>query len=66
MVPFRAIAEAMGIDVEWNAEEQSITARKGSGAALKAVRLQLSSTTAYVNGKRVALPITPQERDGIR
>ncbi len=64
MVPFRAIAEAMNIDIEWNAEDQSITARKGSGAAVKVVRLQLNKTTAFVNGRTVALPIAPRAING--
>lgn len=64
MVPFRAIAEAMNIEIEWNGEDQSITARKGSGAAVKVVRLQLNKTTAFVNGRTVALPVAPQQKNG--
>jgi len=64
MVPFRAVAEAMNIEIEWNGTEQSITARKGSGEAAKVVRLQLNNTTAYVNGSTVTLPIAPRETNG--
>ncbi|WP_134684286.1 stalk domain-containing protein [Brevibacillus migulae] len=64
MVPFRAIAEAMNIEIEWNGVEQSITARKGSGDNAKVVRLQLNQATAYVNGNAVTLPIAPRETNG--
>ncbi|NGQ95145.1 glycosyl hydrolase [Brevibacillus sp. SYP-B805] len=60
LVPFRAIAEAMGIQVQWNPQDQSITARKES----KEVRLWLNKPVALVNGQAVSLPVSPREVNG--
>lgn len=60
MVPMRAIFEALGSQVQWNAASQSITATKGSIA----INLQIGSTTATNNGTNVTLDVAPQIIDG--
>ncbi len=60
MVPFRAISEAMGIQVEWQPDTQTITAKKGE----KVVILQLRNPNITVNGQTVPLPVTPFETNG--
>lgn len=60
MVPFRAISEALGINVEWNQALKKITATKTDGADTKVVTLTLGSKNAGVNGEIVKLGIAPQ------
>jgi hypothetical protein len=60
MVPLRAIFEALGATVQWNAGDQSITATKGSTT----INLQIGSTTALYNGSQATLDATPQIVDG--
>jgi len=57
MVPFRAIAEALGIPVSWNQASKTITA---SGSGNKKVILTMNSTTATVDGQKVTLAVAPQ------
>lgn len=55
MVPFRAIAEAIGAGVDWLPETQQVSmARQG-----QALLLTLNSKEAYVNGKPVLMDTTP-------
>ncbi len=56
MVPFRAIAEAMGVEVTWMAETQTIRAN-GQG---KSLTLVLGETTAMVNGLAHEMDVAPQ------
>ncbi len=56
LVPFRAIAEAMNVKVEWNNETRSINASNGSQSLL----LQVGSATAYINGSPVSLDVAPE------
>lgn len=51
MVPFRAIFEALGADIEWNADTATATASKGSTV----VQITENSATAIVNGVENAL-----------
>ncbi|MCJ8014890.1 stalk domain-containing protein [Paenibacillus sp. KQZ6P-2] len=60
MVPFRAISEALGIQVIWNQKEQKITATKQNGGATKQVVLKIGSKNALVDGKATTLSIAPQ------
>lgn len=61
MVPFRAISEALGIQVVWNQKEQKITAMKQNGdGSSKQVVLTIGSKNAVVDGKNVSLAIAPQ------
>jgi hypothetical protein len=46
MVPFRAIAESLGISVQWDGTTRTITAAKGGTT----VRMQLHNPTVTVNG----------------
>ncbi|MWV42954.1 glycosyl hydrolase [Paenibacillus sp. HJL G12] len=60
MVPFRAISEALGIQVIWNQKEQKITATKVKGGEAKQVVLKIGSKNALVDGNTTTLSIAPQ------
>ncbi|ANF95723.1 stalk domain-containing protein [Paenibacillus bovis] len=60
MVPFRAIAEALGIPVSWNQASKTITATATSGSGSKKVVLTMNSTNATVDGQKVTLAVAPQ------
>nr|WP_242403945.1 stalk domain-containing protein [Paenibacillus pini] len=60
MVPFRAISEALGINVLWNQKEQKLTATKQSGNTTKKVVLKMGSKSALVDGSNVPLAAAPQ------
>lgn len=53
LVPLRFVTEALGANLEWNAEEQSITLRRGTDR----MKLVLNSSEALVNGKTVFLDV---------
>jgi hypothetical protein len=53
LVPLRAIFEALGASVTWDAAVQTVTGTKGAVT----VRLTVGSTTAYVSGRAVALDV---------
>lgn len=53
LVPLRAIFEALGAKVDWDASNQTITATKGSTQ----VKLQVGGKTAYKNGATVNLDV---------
>ncbi|MBO8129333.1 MAG: glycosyl hydrolase [Peptococcaceae bacterium] len=55
MVPFRAVAEGLGVNVEWVASSRSVVA-KGYG---KEVVLRVNSREALVNGAGVTLDAAP-------
>lgn len=55
LVPLRAIFEGLGATVEWNSNDNSITATKGS----QTLRLTVGNTTAYNNGSQVTLEVPP-------
>lgn len=59
MLPFRHIAEALNIEVHWNAEEQAVTARGAS-----TVVLTIGSHFAAVNDEIVPLDAAPVIIDG--
>lgn len=60
LVPLRAIFEAMGADVTWDAESQTATAIKGD----KVVVLKLGSTTPTVNGQVQRLDVPAKVLNG--
>lgn len=60
MVPFRAISEALGIDVQWNQKAKKITATKEINEVKKTVELTLGNKTAKVNGQNAALTLAPR------
>ncbi|AJY76936.1 stalk domain-containing protein [Paenibacillus beijingensis] len=60
LVPFRAIAEALGINVTWNAANQTMRALGTDGSGHKIdVELRIGSKTAVVNGRKAALSGPP-------
>lgn len=54
-VPFRAIFEKMGADIEWDGNTRTITAKRGSTT----VKLNIGSTSASVNGQARTLAAAP-------
>ncbi|WP_322923789.1 stalk domain-containing protein [Paenibacillus campi] len=60
LVPFRAISEALGVNVSWNQTAQTITAKATTAKATSNIVLKLNSKTATVNGHNVALAVAPQ------
>ncbi len=55
MLPIRVVAEALGAEVDWDAELQKVTITKGDTV----IELFIGETTAYVNGKAVQLDVAP-------
>ncbi|HPU41242.1 MAG TPA: stalk domain-containing protein [Acetivibrio clariflavus] len=55
LVPFRAIAEALGVQVDWDGDTQTVNATDGK---IK-VRLQIGNKTAYCNNTPVSLDVSP-------
>jgi len=53
LVPLRALFEALGAQVQWNGETQTVTAVKGDVT----VRLSIGSNVAYVNDRPVTLDV---------
>ena len=64
MVPFRAIAEAMNIQVAWNNQTHTLTARKVRNGSSTEVVLRQSERTATVNGQKKQLARAPINRNG--
>ncbi len=66
MVPFRAIAEALQVEVAWNAKTKTITATKAGAdkAQPHTVILRLGDSTASVNGMPVKLHAAPISENG--
>ncbi|TJY44168.1 copper amine oxidase [Cohnella pontilimi] len=64
-VPFRAIAEPLGVEIEWDQSTKTITATQKVEGESKTVVLHLGKPTAEVNGqpaKLVAAPFTSNNR----
>ncbi|WP_152392452.1 stalk domain-containing protein [Paenibacillus guangzhouensis] len=64
MVPFRSIAEALNISVEWNPKAQTITAKSRGVGEATTVILTLNKKQAVVNGEAVNIPIAPIQMKG--
>lgn len=60
LVPFRALAEALSLDVKWDGEKQIVTARD----ARVAISLRIGDNTAHRNGLPVSLDVPPLIIDG--
>lgn len=60
LVPFRAIAEALNVKVDWESGSQTINA---TGKNTN-IQLQIRSFTAYINGITFPLEVPPQIIDG--
>ncbi len=56
LVPFRAIFEALGYEVEWNGAERKATGKKEG----MEIELTVGSLIAKVNGKEATLTVPPQ------
>lgn len=63
-VPFRTVGEALGIDITWNSKSQTVKATNTVKGQTTEVLLQVGSTTATVNGKKVTLAAAPVQREG--
>jgi len=64
MVPFRAISEAMGIQVDWDAQTQSITAVQSTAAGDRTVLMHVNNPLVTVNGQTITLPVAPYVDNG--
>ncbi|GMK42231.1 hypothetical protein PCCS19_52900 [Paenibacillus sp. CCS19] len=64
MVPFRAIAEALNIQVVWSNQTHTLTAKKVREDATTEVILRQSQLTATVNGQKKQLAKAPINRNG--
>lgn len=64
MVPFRAIANAMNIQVNWSNETHTLTATKTQGDVTTEVILRQSQLTATVNGQKKQLNKAPINKNG--
>lgn len=60
LVPFRSIAEAMGIEVQWDELTRRVYAAKG----IDRVTLQIDNQTAYINEVPSPLEAAPQIANG--
>lgn len=56
LVPFRALAEALGVTVNWNPETQTITAAKGTNL----INLKTDDPLGYLNNSPVHLDVPPR------
>jgi beta propeller repeat protein len=56
MVPMRRVFEILGADIQWNNDERSVTASKGSDI----IKLYIGSSTAYKNGVPLKLDAAPE------
>lgn len=61
MVPIRFISEAMGLEVGWNAEDQTVTLTRGDTQ----IKLLIHNYMAYVNGVPTWLDTIPIIKDGV-
>ncbi|TCP52402.1 glycosyl hydrolase family 18 (putative chitinase) [Tumebacillus sp. BK434] len=60
MVPFRPLAEALGIKVEWEPKTSTVIADSNG----KELRMQIGNKTAWVGGKAVQLDVAPFITEG--
>lgn len=60
LVPMRAIFEALGADVEWNGDTQTITAKNNDIT----IQMQIGNNTLTKNGQSTQMDVSPQIIDG--
>jgi hypothetical protein len=60
LIPLRAVVEALGAEVKWNAATQTVTGRKGE----REFSLPIGARTASVNGMSVDLDVPAQMLSG--
>ena len=53
LVPFRAILEAMNVDVDWDSETKTITCTKGD----KVIKLTIGENEMFINDEEVTLDV---------
>ncbi|WP_128102045.1 stalk domain-containing protein [Paenibacillus sp. DCT19] len=63
-VPFRTVGESLGVGIEWNSKTQTVKAVGKVKGQTTEVLLQVGSSTATVNGKKVKLAAAPVQREG--
>lgn len=63
-VPFRTVGESLGIGIQWNSKTQTVKAVGKVKGQTTEVLLQVGSSTATVNGKKVKLAAAPVQREG--
>lgn len=56
LVPFRAIAEGLRIQVDWNETTQTVTGK----TATQTLLLKIGDHTAYLNGQALSLDVPPE------
>ena len=57
LVPFRAIFEAVGADVEWDGDMKTVIAARDKGDETTVISLQIDSKSAFVNGAENELDV---------
>ncbi len=57
LVPMRAIFEAVGADVVWDGEVQTVHSSKVTGDRVRYLTLQVGQTKAFVDGEAVELDV---------
>lgn len=60
LVPFRSLAEALGAEVEWNAEDRTVTVTKDGATVV----LTIDSMIATVDGKEYKLDVPAKIKNG--
>lgn len=60
LVPFRSLAEALGAEVEWNAEDRTVTVTKDGATVV----LTIDSMIATVDGKEYTLDVPAKIKNG--
>lgn len=60
LVPLRAIFQALGAEVEWDAQAKLVRARRGD----REIRLVIGEKSAVLNGKLISLDVPAQVVDG--
>ncbi len=57
LVPMRAIFEAVGATVEWDADNKTVYAIRNKDGETRLVTLQIDNNTAYANGEAEELDV---------
>ena len=60
LVPYRAIAEALGAEVDWDPADQIVTMKAGENT----VKLKIGSATALVSGEPVEMDVKAEIQNG--
>lgn len=63
LVPMRAIFEAVGANVQWDAENRTVHAVRVEGERVSGISLQIDSTDAFVNSEKMVLDVPAKIKD---